>query len=101
MTFCLHICLIKEGYVFFLLISISFGCMSQMVCGVVHIDSCVWVMFEYKCKSFGFVTSRFGFCKYFKSSGFKINHMNFQIHVINFDILKKKIPLFLRSLLFQ
>jgi hypothetical protein len=61
--------------VFFSLISISFGCMSQiLVCGVVHIvhfDSCVWVMFEYKCKSFCLVTSRFGFWKYFKSSGFK------------------------------
>jgi hypothetical protein len=73
MTFCLDICLKKEGCVSFLLFSISFVCMSQMVCGVhmLHFDSCVWVMFEYKCKSFGFVTSRFGFCKYFKSLGFK------------------------------
>ncbi len=77
---------------FFSLISILFGCMSQiLVCGVVHIvhfDSCVWVMFEYKCKSFRLVTSRFGFWKIFQIITFQILKFDDDIHVINFDILE-------------
>jgi hypothetical protein len=87
MAFCLDICLIKA--VFFPLISISFGCMSQiLVCGVVHIvhfDSCVWVMFKYKCKSFRLVIGlAFG-----NISNHQVSNLKFDddIHAINFNIL--------------